>query len=362
MQYRPWLETETSHVIGNPLQLVGAQGSPYSRKMRAVLRYRRIPFRWIVRGSGADADVPAVPVDLIPVVVFRNGDAPPVAMIDSTFQIRRLEELEKARSIRPADPALAFLDFLIEDYADEWLTKAMFHYRWAFEADAAHAARMLPLDRRLDLDPETHARLAAIFAERQIGRLLVVGSNPTTRPLIEESYGRLLDALDELFRERPFLFGRRPASADFGLFGQLTQLALFDPTSAAIAAERAPRVPVWVAQVDDLSGLDVDEGDWLGRAEIERDRSIGRLLAEIGRTYAPFLLANAAALEAGAEQVVCEIDGAPWQQKPFPYQAKCLRWLREGRSALAQGDRAWVDGVLAGTGCERLFDGARAGR
>ena len=54
----------------SPLKLVGAYGSPYSRKMRAVLRYRRIPHRWIVRGSREDRDIPEVPVALIPVLVF----------------------------------------------------------------------------------------------------------------------------------------------------------------------------------------------------------------------------------------------------------------------------------------------------
>ena len=71
--------------------------------------------------------------------------------------------------------------------------------------------------------------------------------------------------------------------------------------------------------------------------------------------YAPFLLANAAALERGAEQVECEIDGQKWTQKPFPYQGKCLRWLRESHAALAPDDRACVDALLAGTGCEVLF-------
>jgi hypothetical protein len=42
-------------------------------------------------------------------------------------------------------------------------------------------------------------------------------------------------------------------------------------------------------------------------------------------------------------------------QKPFPYQAKCLAWLREGYAALAPGDRGVVDAFLSGSGCERLF-------
>src|SRR5277367_6333690 len=49
-----------------PLKLVGGFGSPYTRKMRAVLRFRRIPFTWIMRGSRDDVGIPAVPVALIP--------------------------------------------------------------------------------------------------------------------------------------------------------------------------------------------------------------------------------------------------------------------------------------------------------
>jgi hypothetical protein len=79
------------------------------------------------------------------------------------------------------------------------------------------------------------------------------------------------------------------------------------------------------------------------------------LFAEVGRVYAPFLLANAAALAARKERVECSIDGRAWVQQPFPYQGKCLQWLREGYAALAPGDRAAADSVLAGTGCEALF-------
>ncbi len=111
----------------------------------------------------------------------------------------------------PDDPALAFLDALLEDYADEWLTKAMFHYRWAFEPDVAQAAAILPRWFRID-QPEAEAVAAGRqFAERQIGRLGVVGSNPTTATTIEASYRRLLSLLDARLSESPFVFGARPA-------------------------------------------------------------------------------------------------------------------------------------------------------
>ncbi|MEW6268416.1 MAG: glutathione S-transferase family protein [Thermodesulfobacteriota bacterium] len=339
------------------LSLVGAYGSPYSRKMRAVLRYRRIPFRWVLRASPDARDLPAVPVALIPVLVFPGTDgAERSAMIDSTFQIRRLEAAYRERSIIPPDPATAFLDALVEDYADEWLTKAMFHYRWAYEADARKASRVLPLDVSFELSPARHEAATRAFAERQIGRLGVVGSSAATRETIEASYVRLLDLLAAHLTERPFLFGARPASADFALYGQLTQLAQFDPTPSAVAAERAPRVVAWVNRVEDLAWLEVADGG--GWAPLEPlPATLRALLCEVGRTYVPFLLANDDALARGADAVVCRIDGARWEQKPFPYQGKCLRWLRAGHAALGDTDRARVDAALAGTGCEVLFGG-----
>jgi hypothetical protein len=33
-----------------------------------------------------------------------------------------------------------------------------------------------------------------------------------------------------------------------------------------------------------------------------------------------------------------------------------LQWLREARAALAPADRGAVDALLAGTGCEALFE------
>jgi glutathione S-transferase len=333
-----------------PLKLVGGFGSPYSRKMRAVLRFRRIPFTWIMRGSAEDVGIPDVPVALIPVLVFENNEA----MIDSTFQIRRLEKMFPARSIIPPDPAIAFLDALLEDYADEWLTKPMFHYRWKYAADIHKASHVLALDRNPLMSRETLAKASRMFSERQIERLRVVGSNDVTTPVIEASYRRLLGLLDShLVGGRRFLTGARPGASDLAVFGQLSQLAHFDPTPAAIAAAENPRVVSWVSHLDDLSSLEIDGIPWPSREDAAA--LLRPFLIEVGRVYAPFLIANARALASRATEVRCEIDGLPWVQQPFPYQGKCLRWLREAREALSANDRAFVDAALKSTGADSIF-------
>lgn len=334
--------------------LLGAIGSPYSRKLRAVYRYRRIPHVWIHQGAPEAAGLPRPRVTLLPQLVTRDAQGQLESRVDSTPLIRTLEaRWPGRRAVVPLDPALAFLDGLIEDYADEWLTKAMFHYRWAFAPDIAKATKILPRWAGARQPEHRLEQAARAFAARQIGRLAVVGSSPETAPILEASYHRLLGILERHLRAHRFVLGDRPGSGDFGLYGQLTQLALFDPTPAALALECAPRVVAWTDWLDDLSGLEPSDTDWLSRDALpETTRA---LVAEIGRTYAPFLLANAAALGAGGARVECEIDGRAYHQTPFAYQGKCLAWLRRDYGALAASDRAAVDALLAGSGCEALF-------
>ena len=77
----------------------------------------------------------------------------------------------------PDDPAQAFIAHLIEDFADEWLTKAMFHYRWHYADDIARSAAVLPNWARGRMSDEALKAAGTVFAERQIPRLRYVGSN-----------------------------------------------------------------------------------------------------------------------------------------------------------------------------------------
>ncbi len=337
----------------SPLELMGAPGSPYTRKMRALLRYRRIPHVVYQQNSKEVADRPQAKPGLLPTFYLPDDSGQIVAVTDSTPLIRRFEQEYEGRSVLPADPVLEFLDLLLEDYADEWLTKCMFHYRWYHAADAEKAGRVLPHWALVDVSDSQIAPIQKSIKERQIGRLGVVGSNDVTAPVIEESYRRFLRLFDAHLQGSRFLLGARPSAADFAVGGQLTCLALFDPTPAAVTLEESARVYAWVETIEELSGLAVADGDWFDRDGLPD--SLKELLAEVGRVHAPFLVANAAALSSGAEQVETEIDGRPWIQKPFPYQGKCLRWLREAHASLGADDRAAADRLLARTGCEVLF-------
>ena len=133
----------------------------------------------------------------------------------------------------------------------------------------------------------------------------------------------------------------------------MTQLALFDPTPMALTAALAPRVLAWTAAMDDMSGVEPTEVDWFAPTALPD--TLKTILKEVGRVYAPLLMANARAVQSGAEEVRTEIDGQAWVQQPFTYQAKCLMWLREEYGALDAASRGQVEAALAGTGCEVLF-------
>ncbi len=335
------------------LELTGAPGSPYTRKMLGILRYRQIPYT-IYWGTGnIPQGYPSPKVRLLPTFFFKDGtDGSLAPVTDSTPITRRLENDYTGRSLIPSDPVLGFINDLIEDYGDEWVTKAMFHFRWAHNEDAENAAPLLVYWGMNTAQKEAAEQFATDFSTRQIERLYVVGSNEVTGETIESSYQRLVEILDSIIQKKGYIFGSRPSSADFAIYGQLTQLAVVEPTSARITNRTSQRVRAWVDLMDDLSGVKPTEEDWISY-EKAKDH-LYPLLTEIGRTYVPAMLANAKAIQAGEDSFETQIDGRLWRQPVFKYQAKCLEWLRESYQAKSDSDRKLIDSLISGSGCERI--------
>jgi len=339
---------------------MGVPGSPYTRKMLALLRYRRIAYRLIPSSrhtsettNGRFRERPQPKVALLPTFYAHDDSGQEVALCDSTPLIREFENTFPGRNVVPDNQALAFLDYLLEDFADEWLTKAMFHYRWSYEPDIYKAGQILARWTNITSPEEAILEKSKYITEKQISRLRYVGSNETTRDTIEESFIRFIDLLNNHFCQMPFLLGERPSACDFAVYGQLTCLALFDPTPQDIILKQAPRVHAWTEVMEDLSGFETLPNDWISTSSFPE--TLKNIFKEIGEVYVPYLLANEQSVLNKTNLMETEIGGRPWQQEPFQYQVKCLRWIRDIYDELNEESKKDVKHCLTGSKTERLF-------
>ncbi len=325
-----------------PYELYGALASPYSLKMRAILRYRRIVHIWRSGEEAFQKSQSAVKVPVIPVLRFPDG----AYANESTTLIDTLEERHPERSIVPPDEADAFLAYLIEDFADEWLTKAMFQYRWRREIDQKVMSNWLAFDYFHGGGAEKINAFGAQFAERQIERLAGIVSAPENYDLVEETAEEVMAAIDAHVADGFYIFGDRPSRAEFGLYGQMSQFAV-DPTPQALMRDRFPYCYRWIENLHDLSGVD---GEWAPGAA-RNAPLVATLLSQIGEVYLPFLKANAAALATGEEAVRIELRGHSFRQAPFKYQGKCYAELKKRYGALSEHARDTLDPLLSAAGC-----------
>ena len=195
------------------LRIVGMPGSPYSRKLRAVLRYRRIPHAWMMvsspetRGCHARASS-SFRSSSCPAPTVRRGESIRAAHPPARDRVRgafrhsaRLRAGVRRRAPRGLRRRVAH-------EGDVPLSLGLRRRRGARRDDPAALVVGGPAGRDRD-------RGGKQFAERQVGRLGVVGSNPTTAPVIEESYRRLLALLDARLTGSRFVMGGRPGASDF---------------------------------------------------------------------------------------------------------------------------------------------------
>ena len=230
-----------------PYRIFGNEMSPYSVKVRSYFRYKQIPHEWIVRNPSVEDEFNRyAKLPLIPLVVTPEGKG----LQDSTPIIEQLEPLHPEPSIHPPDPASAFVSALIEEYADEWGNKPMFHYRWFYEADAESAADRIARAMNPSLDAAGLANVKPAVKGRMVPRLKLVGSSAETKDAIEASFRRQVAIVDRHLASRPYLFGGRPALGDFGLFAQLYECSI-DPTPGAIIRDGAPNARAWIERMLD---------------------------------------------------------------------------------------------------------------
>ncbi|MBT3917478.1 MAG: glutathione S-transferase family protein [Rhodospirillaceae bacterium] len=325
-------------MVSDKYRIYGAEMSPYSVKIRSYFRYKSIPHQWLQRMQHDEDFKKYARLPIIPLVVTPEDEG----IQDSTPIIEKLEKIYPDPSIHPEDPTLAFLSALIEEFGDEWGNKLLFHHRWYSETDQVASAHILARDVMPDADADTIGGLAEKIRNRMSGRGAFVGSSAETAPLISSYFDQLLEILEPHLENRLYLFGDRPAFADFGLGLQLYEMAL-DPTTAAIIRARTPNVLKWVYRMTEPRN-DGPFEDWRSLQP-----TLEPLLRCAGTYFLPWSTANAAALENEEENFSVQLNGDEYAQSPQKYHARSLGVLKERYAAVA--DNSALEQVLENTGC-----------
>ncbi len=328
-------------------RIFGAELSPFSVKVRSYFRYKQIPHAWIQRDAATMAEFQKyAKLPIIPLVVTPDA----LGMQDSTPIMESIERANPAPSIEPPDPVARFVSCLLEEFGDEWGNKWMFHLRWAREEDCLSAAGrlavlMLPDENRGGAEQDEAARIAvrAQVIERMKGRVHFVGSSDANAPLIEQSFRDAIDLLDRHLADRPYLFGGRPAFADFGLWGQIYN-AWTDPTGAAWVEAGGPNVLAWIQRML----WPAAEGEFESWSALEATL-LPFLRDQVGALFCPWTVANAEAIATGADSFSVELAGRSFEQQPQKYHAKSLRALQQKYAAVDES--GVLDDVLERAGC-----------
>lgn len=321
-------------------KLFGSELSPYSVKVRSFFRYKNLPHEWILRSPAVQAEFQKyAKLPLVPLVVTPEGEG----VQDSTPILERFEALIPEPSTVPADPALAFVSALLEEYGDEWGNKWMFHYRWRYQPDIWSTAERIAVQMMGAQGTLAVAPARAAVAERMMGRLGFVGSNDKTQPLIEASFRQALALLDAHLAARPYLLGGRPAMADFGVWAQLYEAAT-DPTPGSIMRASAPHVMGWVQRMIAPRADGAFEA-WAALAPT----LMPLLKAEVGTLFLPWSAANAAAIAAGNKTFEMTLAGTAWSQEPQKYHARSLAEIR--RKYAAAKAAPGLEAILRESGC-----------
>ncbi len=332
-------------------KLHGMLMSPFSMKLRAYLRYRRIPFQW--RNSLEAHTIAQTKVEtyMVPVIEYPDGRYEN----DSTPVIDKFEQTYPERRTEPENEADAFLAYLIEDFADEWLLWPFFLYRWRVEADQSFNSQWIVYEAlQGHIQNDGFSQMSTSWAKRQVKAMKATCGSPENDDVLQKSLNDFLEILESAMKDGLFFFGSRPSRAEIAIFGVLSQLVQ-DLSASSLMQENYPFTMRWVGMIDDLSGID---GEWMPLST-DADRfmasPIRKILEQSGKYHLPLLFANGQSLEKGDKKLAFCIDGKSFERAALPRHSSCLSALQERYALLASESKSALAPVLEETGCLEYF-------
>ncbi len=319
--------------IPNEYVIHGIPRSLFTRKLQAAFAFYGLPHRLEARGTGGDdslgrrAGTHQIPILLTPENWVLADTTPILQLLDARIPSRRLF---------PEGP-LGVLAHVVEEILDEWVARVMVHYRWHYVENTIYVIEEL-LGQRLSED-EARAHPVAQWGPRACR---ATGTeHPAQQKAAEAEYLGILGTLEAQLAETPFALGLRPTVVDAILLGGLHAHTNADPIPDLAAF---PKVVAWAE--GGATAAAASPGDAL--APFPDSTPFARRVLRIGaEQYAPFVLANAEALEAGRKVIEIETYGEPttYLARPYPEQSRRMIQARI-RDQLDEDERRMVSGWL----------------
>ncbi len=300
-------------------RLFGAETSAYSTKLRSYLAYKGVAYDWLPRTNAREDELKSYSrFPTLPVLVTASG----FAVHDTTPMMEALEADSPEPSATPADPATAFLACVLEEYADVWLAKAAFHYRWTRKKDQRLAAARSIEEYYAGEAPEDRKAKEDLAIETMLGQMRVMGLEGELGAVVEKSFKRFVKLLDDHLRKRLFIFGGRPSIADFAIAGQLIQM-MKDPTPAKIIEKDGEFVAKWC----EFMAAPTASGPFEALEDL-KETLAPIFKDELAAAFLPWAAENLENSLAGAETFEVTLGKDVFQLAPLRSAARSFRELR----------------------------------
>jgi len=217
----------------------------------------------------------------IPVLAAPTGDL----MWDSTSIIEHLDQgVEPGRSVLPDDQTLRFLDYLLDDFSDEWFYRPAVGSRWSYEDNTVTAGWQIAQELSAALGfPGAVVRANVVQAmTASLPKLGVSAEN--IGAWLSEVLVPWVTALDRHLGDG-YLLGDRPGLADFAAFGANEAHFVGDPYCRELVDEHGPGVVAHTHRL--LQPQRQEFGEWFDSQNLPT--SLIDVVAQAGRHYLPWV-------------------------------------------------------------------------
>ena len=331
--------SDTPRVLG----LRGSSISYFTGKMENYFRLKGIPYRFesMVFPGEVARNKKVLGLSQMPVVQLPDGRW----MTDTTAMIQWFEAAYPQNPVVPNDPTLAYICYLLEDWADEWWWRPAMHYRWYYEEGARFASGHLAREVTGGLHLPLFVKRLMLRRRQRNGYTSGDGIGPGAVSGVEADVAVLLARLERIFEKRPFLLGDYPTLADIGFSGPFFRHFALDPIPLQLLRHTAPRTLEWVMRLWNCNPASLKGSLVDGVPE-----DIRLLLKHMARGYLPYLNANVQAVRRGDARFTATFDEVTYTgARSSQYRVWCLAELRKHYKECRQSGTGDLESLLRET-------------